>query len=179
FIALGVIVALVVVCGGGIALIAGNSGDNDTTPAAPAAEDKDAPAEDAPPGIGEEARDGKFAFTVTGVDVGQTRVGEDVFGEEAQGVFAIIDLTVENIGDVPQTFTDENQRLFDANGNEYSADFSADLLLNDDAGAWLEEINPGNVINVQLAFDVPENTELATMELHDSIFSNGVTVALK
>lgn len=172
FIVLGLVV-LLVVCGGGIALIASSGDDNDGKDgaAAPAAEET--------PGIGDEARDGKFSFIVTKIEPGTTRVGDEFFNESAQGEFVIVDLSVKNIGDVPQIFTDDDQKLFTADGSEYSPDTAADLWLNEDGAAFLEEINPGNQIDVQLAFDVPKGTEPTSIELHDSLFSNGVTVTLK
>ncbi|MEV0648545.1 DUF4352 domain-containing protein [Phytomonospora sp. NPDC050363] len=179
FIVLGVVVALLVVCGGGIALLVANNGGDEATPAQPATENGQDGQEDAMPGIGDEARDGLFAFTVTDVETGATEVGDEFFNESAQGEFAIVHLAVENIGDVPKPFMDDEQRLFTADGNEYSADTAADLYLNEDGSALYEEINPGNKIDVQIAFDVPEGAELSTIELHDSFLSDGVTVALK
>lgn len=167
------LVVLLVVCGGGIALIANSGDDNDGKDgaAAPAAEEK--------PGIGDEARDGKFSFIVTEVEPGTTRVGDEYFNQSAQGEFLIVHLSVKNIGDVPQVFLDEDQKLFTADGSEYSPDTAADIWLNEDGAAFFEEINPGNQIDVRIAFDVPKGTEPSSIELHDSLFSNGVTVSLK
>ena len=40
------------------------------------------------------------------------------------------------------------------------------------------DINPGNSIQVQVAFDVPPGTQPAELELHDSMFSGGVKLRL-
>ena len=40
------------------------------------------------------------------------------------------------------------------------------------------DINPGNSIQVELAFDVPPGTNPAELELHDSMFSGGISVRL-
>jgi hypothetical protein len=42
--------------------------------------------------------------------------------------------------------------------------------------AWLEEINPGNSVDGVIPFDVPEGVSPVSIELHDSMFSSGVTV---
>lgn len=59
------------------------------------------------------------------------------------------------------------------------------LALSVDGGAdlWMNEgiqtdINPGNQVNVKVAFDVPNGTQPSEIELHDSAFSGGVTVRL-
>jgi hypothetical protein len=41
------------------------------------------------------------------------------------------------------------------------------------------EVNPGNSIDAVVSFDVPAGTSVGTMELHDSMFSGGVTVSLR
>jgi hypothetical protein len=43
---------------------------------------------------------------------------------------------------------------------------------------FLNNINPGNEVTGTLVFDVPAGVELAALELHDSLFSGGVKVAL-
>jgi hypothetical protein len=40
------------------------------------------------------------------------------------------------------------------------------------------DINPGNSIQVQAAFDVPPGTQPAELEVHDSMFSGGAKVGL-
>ncbi|QUR68951.1 DUF4352 domain-containing protein [Mycobacterium spongiae] len=128
------------------------------------------------PRIGEEARDGKFAFVVNSMDTSST-AGEpsnEFMTVEAQGMFVNVRLTVTNIGHRAQTFYADNQKLM-AGGREYSVNTMAAIW----SGAANEEINPGNSIDVVLSFDVPRGiTHVDTVELHDSAFSNGVTVSL-
>jgi hypothetical protein len=47
-----------------------------------------------------------------------------------------------------------------------------------DSQAFLNNINPGNSVDGALVFDVPEGLAPAAIELHDSSFSSGLTVAL-
>ncbi len=54
---------------------------------------------------------------------------------------------------------------------------------HDKVTAWLsksfyEPINPGNSLTGTVVFDVPVDAVPASLELHDSAFSGGVTVAL-
>lgn len=96
---------------------------------------------------------------------------------EAQGEFIIVTLSVQNIGDVPQSYFGDNQKLIDTAGRQYGADSEASLWMNDE-GAIMSDINPGNSIQVRAAFDVPPGTVPAELELHDSMFSGGVSVRL-
>ncbi|MFC3491351.1 DUF4352 domain-containing protein [Glycomyces rhizosphaerae] len=134
--------------------------------------------DDSDAGVGEPVRDGNFEFTVGDVEQGETTIGDDILSEEAQGEFVIIDLTVKNIGDEAGTFFDSDQKLFDTDGNEYSASSEAGLLLEGN-DVWLTEINPGNQVEGKIVFDIPTGTTPATLELHDSAFSGGVEVSLE
>ncbi|MEU8122387.1 DUF4352 domain-containing protein [Spirillospora sp. NPDC049024] len=129
-------------------------------------------------GVGREYRDGKFAFTVTKVKKGVKKVGDQYFGDTAQGQFVVISVTVENIGDKARTFTNHNQTLIDAKGREFDADPEASLWTEEDSKSFLQQINPGNTVKGKLIYDVPPGTKLKAIELHDSMWSNGVTVPL-
>ncbi|MEY9214048.1 DUF4352 domain-containing protein [Thermobifida halotolerans] len=128
-------------------------------------------------GVGDTVEDGAFAFTVTDVETGVSSIGDSFLAEEAQGQYVIVHVTVENIGDQAQMFDGSNQKLFDADGKEYSNDSSAEIAL-DNSDAFLTDINPGNKVDAQVVFDIPEGVEPASIELHDSMFSGGVTVSL-
>jgi hypothetical protein len=130
------------------------------------------------PGIGEPAADGKFSFVVQGVDCSLTEIGNQYLGKTAQGQFCIVSLTVTNIGDAAQGFFGDNASLFNAEGQEFSADSEAAIYLEESSSLY-EEINPGNTLNSKVVFDVPAGTTPATIELHDSAFSGGVTVKLQ
>ncbi|MEU2201794.1 DUF4352 domain-containing protein [Isoptericola sp. NPDC019482] len=128
-------------------------------------------------GIGDTVRDGKFEFTVTDVEDGVSSVGDQYFGEEAQGQFVLVHMKVENIGDEAQYFMGDNQYLHDSEGKQYSADTEAAIYL-DEAESLLSEINPGNTVEGVVVFDVPTKADLDSIELHDSAFSGGATVDL-
>jgi hypothetical protein len=141
---------------------------------APAAEE--APAE-AIATIGTPVRDGQFEFVVLGVETGVASVGGE-FGETAQGEYTLVEMTVTNIGDEPQMFTDSDQTGFDSQGRELNADTSAGIWANEDARGFLEDINPGNSVTVKVVYDLPAGEQLTSVMLHDSMFSGGVEVSL-
>ncbi|MFD8531482.1 DUF4352 domain-containing protein [Streptosporangium canum] len=130
------------------------------------------------PGIGDPAKDGKFSFKVTKVEKGVERVGGEYLGSDAQGQYVLVHVTVKNIGDEAQLFSDSSQKLIDARGRQYDADSGAAALGLKNSNAFLNNINPGNAVSGILLFDVPKEFRIKAIELHDSAFSDGVTVAL-
>ncbi|MBM7458150.1 DUF4352 domain-containing protein [Rhodococcus coprophilus] len=124
-------------------------------------------------------RDGKFEFVVTGVEAGLTSLGDNPFlAEDAQGQFVIVTMTVSNIADEPKGLSPSNQKLIDAQGRSFSPDTAAALNLDSDVTFW-DEINPGNTVTMPLVFDMPVDAVPSAIELHDSMFSGGVTVSLR
>lgn len=184
----GAFVALVVI------VSVSSGGDNEPTGAAdpaPSAPQADTPVGAAPevesPTAAEEAaasmnmpvRDGKFEFVVTGVEAGLTSLGDNPFlAEEAQGQFVIVTMTVSNISDAPKGLSPSDQELLDEQGRTFSPDTAAALNLDSDVTFW-DEINPGNTVTMPLVFDMPVGAVPTAVELHDSMFSGGVTVSLR
>jgi hypothetical protein len=128
--------------------------------------------------IGQPARDGKFEFTVKSSKCGVRTVGTSLLGAEAQGQFCLVTVNVKNIGKESQMFDGSSQKAYDAKGTEYSADSTAALYANKNADTFLNDINPGNQVTGVVVFDIPKNVKITKLELHDSPFSGGVTVAL-
>jgi Domain of unknown function (DUF4352) len=179
---IGVIVVIIVAS----VAAGGSGGTSSTTSNAPAA--SAAPATSAAPsagttartaGIGTPVRDGKFEFTVTAVTYAH-KVGDQFLGKTAQGRYALLHVTVKNIGTEAQTLSDSSQHVYDASGRKYSADTEADLYTNSNStSVFLNDINPGNTVSGVIAFDMPRGTTPVHAVLHDSPFSGGVTVSLR
>lgn len=152
-----------------------SEGSSDAT--TEATQQAEAPAETTA-GIGTPVRDGKFEFTVTGVEAEVPTVGDDFLGATAQGAFTIVSMTVTNIGDEPQFFSDSNVAGIDSQGREVAADGGASLYANEDPGNTFTDINPGNSVQVNVVFDLPVGTTLSEVEVKDSTFSNGAMISL-
>ncbi|HET8595317.1 MAG TPA: DUF4352 domain-containing protein [Intrasporangium sp.] len=146
------------------------------SPAKPAPA-KAAPAKPAAPKVGMAVHDGKFEFTVTKVETGVKRVGPDFLAQKAQGQFVLVHLNVTNIGDEPQTLIDSEQKVRDAAGRQFSTDSGAALVI-DGNDVFFNKINPGNTVRGVLVYDMPKGARPASIELHDSMLSGGVTVSL-
>lgn len=123
------------------------------------------------------AKDGKFEFTVTGMKCGVERVGGE-FGQKAQGQFCLVHVQVKNVGTSAELFNDSSQQATDSKGNVYSVDSGAGVFANEDSSTFLEDINPGNTVKGDLVFDVPPDTKLASVVLHESLFTAGIKVPL-
>ena len=130
-------------------------------------------------GLGDQAVDGKFTFTITGVKCGIKKVGDKYLNKKPQGQFCRVSLTVKNTGDEAQTMFADNQKLFDAQDREFSADTSAMIYDGEKANTWIEDVNPGNTLEGSLLFDLPKDATPVKIELHDDAFSGGVEVSLK
>ena len=153
------------------------SSTNSEVAASPESSQPD-PVQPSVPGIGDAVRDGKFEFTVNSVKCGITSVGSDFLKTTPQGEFCKVSLTVSNIGNEAQMMSSDNTYAYDAKGRKFSA--SSDVLMSDESGSkfFLEDINPGNSVSGSIYFDVPVGESLVKIELHDSMFSNGVEVQL-
>ncbi|UYF92630.1 DUF4352 domain-containing protein [Rhodococcus aetherivorans] len=104
--------------------------------------------------IGRPVRDGQFEFVVTSFD-----------GSTAQ-------ITVTNIGDRPKTVDVGEQVLVDIQGRQFAPSVST---MSD---IYYETLNPGESVSGALTYElsgaVPNH-----LELHDSVFSEGVEVSLR
>lgn len=129
-------------------------------------------------GVGVPVRDGKFEFVVQSFQCGQQRVGTSVLGQDAQGQFCLVKLSVKNTGDRGQGLFAGNQKLVDSTGRQFDADSAASIYLDSASQAIYAQINPGNSVVGTVVFDVPKDFRAGRLELHDSAFSGGVQVAL-
>ncbi|MEU6998988.1 DUF4352 domain-containing protein [Nonomuraea sp. NPDC046570] len=176
-------VVFVVLVGGCAALVVSLAGGGDRTTTANADRDPggakpgDKPKKEKPeaPGIGSVVKDGEFSFKVTKLER-KARVGGDFLNKDAQGVFLLVYVTVKNIGDEQQAFSSSAQKLY-AKGKEYEASAEAAIYLENSKSLY-EEINPGNSVKGIVLFDVPKTLKPDSIELHDSLFSDGVRVDL-
>lgn len=86
---------------------------------------------------------------------------------------------VKNIGSQSQTLDDSSQYAYDSSGRKFTADSEADIYGNKAGNApFLQDINPGNAVHGRIYFDMPRGDKAVKVELHDSGFSDGVTVRL-
>ena len=123
--------------------------------------------------------DGQFTFTISALRCGFKTVGSDGFGgvgSTAQGQYCSVHIKVLNKSSSSQYYFVSAQFAYDDQNNKYTADSSADIYGNPPYGMNGTTINPGNSISGTLYFDVPLNVSITSVELHDSLYSGGVTI---
>lgn len=177
---LTVIIVLIVLVGIGSAAGGGNkSATNNNSGSSDTAKNDDKRAATVAK-LNETARDGKFEFTVKSIECGKTVVGPNQYAQKnAQGQFCLVTLSVKNVGDAQQYFSESDQKLLNASGQQYSPDTTATLYNSNNSDVFLAQINPGNTVEGVLVFDIPKDQTAVTAELHDSAFSGGVKVSLQ
>jgi hypothetical protein len=129
--------------------------------------------------IGKSVRDGDLAFVVTSVQrPGRKLVSQFGTTETAQGEFVIVRVDVTNVGGEPKTLTATSQLLVNDKGQRF-APSAAITSLKGAERVFLTRINPGSTVaGTPLLFDVDAGTTIVGIELHDSMSSTGVQVAL-
>jgi hypothetical protein len=108
-------------------------------------------------GLHDKVRDGKFEFVVKRF--------------WCPGAICKAQVTVKNIGNEPQTILADNQYLFDTEGRKFEADSteSSDSLS-------FNELNPGLAASGTIVWTVGPYFTPSHLELHDSVFSDGINV---
>ncbi|MFC7479558.1 DUF4352 domain-containing protein [Luedemannella flava] len=128
--------------------------------------------------IGTPVTDGVLQFTVVAVNCGLSEVGTQERHATADGQFCVVNLTVRNVGTESRLFSDVFQRAFDTKDTEYRADSLAGGYANRGHRAFFTKVNPGDQLSGSIVFDIPKDTTLKRVELHDSPASTGVSVAV-
>lgn len=170
------ILGFVLLVGGCMAVIVAAPGGDSVEPAEPPAaaggsgESADSGGEEEKAAkIGDTVESGAFAFTVTDVQTGVMEVTDETgyLTETPDGQYVVVSVTVENIGDESGFFESSSQKLVDKDGKQYSTDTAAEITGG--AESFLNEINPGNSVDGELVFDVPQDVKLDKLELADFI----------
>jgi len=113
--------------------------------------------------MGQAAKDGEFTFVVTRIST-TAHIGNSLTGSDAQGRFVVVDIDVTNNGTTARLLDSANQHLIAA-GKTYDANDNVFV----DSKAFLNNINPGNGVQAQLAFDVPVTTADANVADRKSV----------
>jgi len=93
-----------------------------------------------------------FKYTINSVETESQLVS--MFGvENAQGIFLIVDLTLENIGNEAEYVNDELY-IIDSQNREFESDYEYSLYV-DNYLSSIDKVNPGLSETGQLVFDIP------------------------
>ena len=173
---IGIIILLAIIGGAASGGNKSNSGTANSGSGVTKSDDKTA----AVAKLNEAAKDGKFEFIVKGVECGKTTIGTNQYiTKNAQGQFCLMTINVKNIGDKAQGFFGANQKLLNAQNQQYAADDAAGVYIDQSYSTLFSNINPGNSVEGVIVFDIPKDQTPVSAELHDSSFSNGVKISLQ
>jgi hypothetical protein len=133
-------------------------------------------------GIGRVFKDGDFAFVVHSIICGPTAaaaVNPGGFGEKVppSAKECLVTMTITNDRQVAQTLDYSAQSAYDSRGSQFTADTTGAIYMNNSQDGT--SINPGISVSVQIPFQIPKRDVIASLQLHDSIFSNGVAVRIR
>jgi hypothetical protein len=122
--------------------------------------------------------DGNFAFVVNGVQCGIYTLGSDSLTTSAPAgsEWCLVSMSVRADKSQSQDFFASNQYAIDSQGRQLSADTDALFYMSNDSDAEDTTINPGIIIHVVVPFQIEIGDHITSFDLHDSDFSNGVTV---
>ena len=113
-------------------------------------------------GLGDRIVLGNTAYTINNISNTQT-IGSYVFGsligKKADGVYLVVDLTVENIGTKSdQVWSWDNIKIIDNQSREFSHDVQAEIYLPSEEQMNFGQLQPGLPKRGELVFDIPLNT---------------------
>jgi hypothetical protein len=123
------------------------------------------------PGLGGEATEGDFVFSVARTDSGDTVTSpiNEYIEKTAAGEFIVVYLNVGNTGTGPLTFLSTLQVLNTDTGT-FTPDDEASFYL----GGGVVTINPGEQLETAIAFDVPVGTTPVSILVHGEPGGAGV-----
>ncbi len=135
--------------------------------------------------IGQEVRDGTFAFTVTRVDYVGQEVGTPPSTRVAQGRFCLLHLHLRNVGNQPAAYSGAAQLLADTSAQALQprrgrrrGGVSAPGHRRGDKEITDVRLNPGAEVDGVLIFDMPVAAKPAEFEFHAAPRTIGVKVRL-
>ena len=86
--------------------------------------------------------------------IGESNEYVGFMGEEADGVFYIFDITIENVGKESETFSGSNIKIYDNQGRTFDHDTTAEIYLDD--SFQYDQLQPGLPKRGKIVFDVPK-----------------------
>lgn len=110
----------------------------------------------------------------------QESVGSSAVGTEADGIYLVVILEIENVGDESFDITDRHLRAVDDQDREYEANFEASAYAESDPridteGITYEQLNPGLKTMRAVIFDVNPGAEYRLKIEPVGVFSSADT----
>lgn len=130
--------------------------------------------------IGEAMQDGNLAFTVNNVDTASS-LGNQYTQRDAQGMFYIISLKIENRGKETKTIDSSMISLTDSQERKFERSIegmTAKGLASGKVDLFLQQVQPSLFVNGDIVFDIPKDATGLTLIVKGSVFSSGKKIDL-
>jgi hypothetical protein len=116
--------------------------------------------------VGDRVVVGDMAYTVNSVKTEKT-VGDQYLNGQADGIFVIVDMTIENLGQKSATIDSNYMKIIDSQSREFSSDSKNWIYLKDNV--FLKQVQPGLPSKGEVIFDVPQGIA-CDLQVTDSIW---------
>jgi hypothetical protein len=127
-------------------------------------------------GMDTPVRDGDFQFTADSVRCGIRQIGTPDDYQLPVGQFCVVTLSIMNVGKEPAIFADAIQRARGSGGVSFISDSEAGFYANQDPGVFLNDINPGNKVQVLIVYDIPPTGRIQALEVHENPTTKGAII---
>lgn len=131
--------------------------------------------------IGEVAQSGDLAFTVSGVKDYKS-LGNSFTRKDAQGVFKVVTLKVENTGKETKTIDSSMIKLSDSQGRTFERSSDGQIakgLAQGQVDLFLQQVQPSLSITGEIVFDIPKDATGLILEVRGGLFAPATEIKLE
>lgn len=176
---IGLLILIVI----GVIASAGGSGNNQTSNQANTDNNSPAKQENTEKtyGLNETVQDDHLAFTVTNVETAET-LGNQFTKRDAQGMFYIVTLKIENKGNKTATFDSSMAKVVDDKGREFERSIEGQTAKGMDQGKvdlFLQQVQPSLSAAGDLVFDLPADIKNPMLVVKGTYFGKGAKIKLQ
>lgn len=130
--------------------------------------------------IGEPVTDGDLSYTVSGMTTAPS-LGSSYTKKDAQGLFYIVSLKIENKGKETKTVDSSMLTLMDSQGRKFDRSIEGQTAKGMEQGKvdlFLQQVQPGLSASGDVVFDAPKDATGLTLVVKGSLFSAGNKIDL-
>lgn len=130
--------------------------------------------------IGEVTQSGDLAFTANSIKEYQS-LGNSYTKKDAQGIFKVISLKIENKGKETKMIDSSMIKLRDNQGRTFERSIdgqTAKGMAQGQVDLFLQQVQPGLNVIGEIVFDVPADAQGLTLEVKGSMFAQPVEIQL-
>jgi hypothetical protein len=131
-------------------------------------------------GLNQAVTDGDLKFTVLSVEKKQT-LGNQYTKKNAQGMFYVISLKIENVGKKTVTFDSSMAKVTDSQDREFNNSTEGQTAMGMASGKidlFLQQIQPSLSYTGDIVFDLPADVSEPFLVVKGGLFSTGVKIKL-